>query len=361
MRPVPELTDFCLSAYDYHLPPEQIAQHPPAHRGGSRLMLLRKRGMTPEHRQFDELSHILPPASLLVANNSKVFPARVPLSRPTGGKAELLLLTPLALLRPAEARDGFLEAEAEGLLRPAGKIAVGTTLEGKEIMVRALAKGEYGHSKILLRWRGSLEHILAQTGRIPLPPYIKATPGPGELERYQTTYASAPGSVAAPTAGLHFTKAMREELQCQGHEWAEVTLHVGYGTFSPVRCEDIRQHTMHAEYVNIPEETARAINRAKAAGRPVIAVGTTATRTLEGVAGKFGEVRPYAGMINTFLYPGCEFRVIDGLLTNFHLPGSTLLMLVSALAGREKVLAAYGEAVRSGYRFFSFGDAMLIC
>lgn len=352
-------TDFHLSAYEYDLPSELIAQHPPVERGGSRLMVLRQDGGL-EHRRFVELAQLLPSNSLLVANNSKVFPARVLMTRPSGGKAELLLLTPLALLQEKQAGDGSTEADAEGLVRPSGKLRPGSVLHGQKLTAEILSKGEYGRCRLRLRWRGSLEAILAESGEMPLPPYIKSRPGPEELERYQTGYASASGSVAAPTAGLHFTTTMRDELVRQGHEWTELTLHVGYGTFSPVRCGDIRNHAMHEEYVEIPENTVKAIERAKAAGRPVIAIGTTSTRTLEGAAAAFGRLQPYAGMINAFIYPGYEFRVIDGLLTNFHLPGSTLLMLVSALAGREKVLAAYAEAVKERYRFFSWGDAMLI-
>ena len=207
-----------------------------------------------------------------------------------------------------------------------------------------------------------MAEAFAATGHIPLPPYIKRSDAEEDFSRYQTIYAreEKTGSVAAPTAGLHFTDELRETLRRRGFQWAEVTLYVGYGTFSPVRCEDIRNHQMHREYVELPEETADAIAEAKARHRPVIAVGTTSVRTLEGVAQVCGRAKPFAGWTDIFLYPGRPFRVVDGIITNFHLPESSLLMLVSAFAGRKRILEAYQEAVKEGYRFFSYGDAMLI-
>lgn len=246
--------------------------------------------------------------------------------------------------------------------------------------VVVLEKGDFGRCRARLVWSAgdpekaagaeeaaeALRRHFETLGHLPLPPYIRRPDTPEDAGRYQTVYARADkaGSVAAPTAGLHFTGDMRQRLRERGFEWAEVTLHVGYGTFSPVRCADVRDHVMHAEYAEVPAETALAVNRARAEGRPVLAVGTTAARTLEGAAAaqnaEDGALAPCSGWVNSFIRPGYAFRVIDGLITNFHLPESTLLMLVSALTGRERMLTLYAEAVERGYRFFSYGDAMLI-
>ncbi len=369
--------DHLLSSYRFDLPEERIAQEPAARREDSRLMVLESgRGVRFEGR-FSDLPAALPPGCLLVANNSRVAPvrieARLPLSPDGqgGGKVEALLLTPPPLLEFSRDGDRFA-AEAEVLLRPAKKFPPGARLDlGPELSLTVLERGEFGRCRVTLRRRGELGGILEELGRLPLPPYIHRPEGlrAEDLERYQTTYARADkaGSAAAPTAGLHFTPELRRRLAASGREWAEATLYVGYGTFSPVRCEDIREHGMHAEYVEISAETAKAVNRAKEQGRPVIAVGTTSARLLEGAHtalhgedASFQGLRPFAGWINIFLYPGKPFRVIDGLTTNFHLPGSSLLMLVSALAGRETVLTAYKRAVEADFRFFSYGDAMLI-
>lgn len=360
--------DFLLQKYTFELPPEQIAQFPPDHRGNSRLMVISRRGdAAPEHHMFSELPACLPPGALLVANNSRVLQARLLGTRSTGGKVEFLLLTPLPLVlqQAVPARDGDCDmcAEVEGLVRSGGSIRDGETLRfGAGIHVTILESGPFGRRRVRLSWRGDLAEAFAATGHIPLPPYIKRADDEEDAGRYQTIYSRPDkiGSVAAPTAGLHFTEDVRTRLQEAGFGWAEVTLYVGYGTFSPVRSDDIRRHVMHREYVEISEETAEAVARAKAEKRPVVAVGTTSTRTLEGVARLCGRVQPFSGWTDIFLYPGQSFRVIDGLLTNFHLPESSLLMLVSAFAGREYVLSAYQEAVREGYRFFSYGDAMLI-
>ena len=361
--------DHLLRNYTFELPQEQIAQFPPERRGDSRLMVMSRGGDAPlEHRMFSDLPSCLPPGALLVANNSRVLQARLLGARHTGGKVEFLLLTPLPLVlrQAAPARNGDedeLCAEVEGLVRSGGSIRDGETLRfGAGISVTVLESGPFGRRRARLFWKGDLAEAFAATGHIPLPPYIKRADGEEDAGRYQTVYSRADktGSVAAPTAGLHFTEDVRERLREAGFGWAEVTLYVGYGTFSPVRSEDIRRHVMHREYVEISEETAEAVARAKAEKRPVVAVGTTSTRTLEGVAQLCGRVQPFAGWTDIFIYPGRPFRVIDGLLTNFHLPESSLLMLVSAFAGRERVLDAYREAVREGYRFFSYGDAMLI-
>ena len=365
----PEPEDFFLQSYDFPLPEAQIAQFPPEVRGTSRLMVLDRAGGAPRHSHFGELARWLPEGALIVANNSRVLPARLGGRREaTGGAVEFLLLTPLPLLlaQPEAAEGtagGARSAVAEGLVRSGGKLREGErlALDG-DIHLTLLERGPFGRHRVRLEWRGDLAAAFTRAGKMPLPPYIRRPASGGDAERYQTVYArpDKTGSAAAPTAGLHFTPELRDGLAARGFDWREVTLYVGYGTFSPVRCEDIRQHGMHAEYVEIPEETSRAVREALAGGRPVVAVGTTSARALEGVAAHFGEVRPFAGWTDIFLYPGKPFRVVDALVTNFHLPGSSLLMLVSALAGRKRMLAAYAEAVRRGYRFFSYGDAMLI-
>ena len=363
MRSVPVTeADHLLSSYAYHLPLESIAQHP-GQRGSSRLLVFDRETGGRTHTQFTSLPEFLPQGALLIANNSRVLPARLLGTRPSGGKMEFLLLTPVPLLEVVSEGEGFC-AEAECLIKPAKHAPVGATLLfGDSLRVEICSKGDFGKHRVRLHWMGSLRELLESKGRLPLPPYIHREDTKTDRGDYQTVYAreDKAGSVAAPTAGLHFTPHMREQLAASGFDWAEVTLHVGYGTFSPVRCEDIREHVMHPEFVEVSPETAEAINRAKAEGRPVIAVGTTSARTLEGVAALFqGEVKEYAGWINCFIWPGYRFQVVDSLITNFHLPESTLLMLVSALTGREAMLETYTEAVARGYRFFSYGDAMFI-
>ncbi len=361
-------TDFTLSSYRFELPESQIAQYPPEERGASRLLVMDRTGTHPlEHSSFSQLTDFLPPKALLVVNNSRVLQARLQGVRATGGKVEFLLLTPLPLLgttaRPVQEREGWFMAEAEGLLRAGGRIAEGEKISfGDRIAICVLRNGAFGRRQVQLFWRGDAAEAFAAIGHVPLPPYIRRTDETGDLKRYQTIFAREEknGSVAAPTAGLHFTPQMRESLVAQGFQFAEVTLYVGYGTFSPVREQDIRKHQMHSEYVEISDVTASSILQARAEGRPVIAVGTTALRTLEGVAWACGEIRAFSGWTDIFLYPGASFSVVDGLITNFHLPESSLLMLVSAFAGRERILAAYQEAVHCGYRFFSYGDAMFI-
>ncbi|MDE7371577.1 MAG: tRNA preQ1(34) S-adenosylmethionine ribosyltransferase-isomerase QueA [Desulfovibrio sp.] len=365
----PEPADFLLESYRFPLPEAQIAQFPPEVRGASRLMVLGRGSGAPQHAMFGELASRLPEGALLVANNSRVLPARLAgLREATGGRVEFLLLTPLPLLlaQPGageDAADSPRCAVAESLVRSGGRLREGErlTLAGG-ITATLQEKGPFGRHQVRLEWQGDLAGAFIRAGEMPLPPYIRRPAGPEDAERYQTVYSrpDKTGSAAAPTAGLHFTPGLRAELAARGFLWREVTLYVGYGTFSPVRCQDIREHQIHSEYMEIPEDTARAVREARAEGRPVVAVGTTSARALEGCAAQSGEVRPFAGWTDIFLYPGRPFRVIDGLVTNFHLPESSLLMLVSAFAGRKRVLAAYAEAVARGYRFFSYGDAMLI-
>ncbi|MDR2050475.1 MAG: tRNA preQ1(34) S-adenosylmethionine ribosyltransferase-isomerase QueA [Deltaproteobacteria bacterium] len=363
--------DYLLSSYKFHLPPELVAQRPPARRGESRLYLLERAGEEGDRvTRFERLPELLPPGTLLVANNARVIPARITGRRESGGALELLLLTPPPLLEAgARKAGGWKEAEAEALFRPARKVRPGRGyVLGEGLAVTALEKPAHGRARVVLSWQGELPALLRLRGSLPLPPYIRRAPEELDLERYQTVYAAEDkaGALAAPTAGLHFTPALREALLAAGHFWAELTLFVGYGTFSPVRTQDIRLHRLHAEYAELPEESARSVLRARAEGRAVLAVGTTSARVLEGVAetlarrGEKSLLAPHAGWLDTFIYPGRPFRVVDALLTNFHLPESTLLMLVSALAGRERLLRAYARAVREGFRFFSYGDAMLI-
>ncbi len=357
--------DFLLSSYQYDLPEDRIAQEPLADRGASRLMVVNRRGpLDVRHRHFTDLPDELPEGALLVANNSRVLPARLRGLRGTGGRVEFLLLSPLpAVLAGAESDGGLSRARCEGLLRSGGHLQPGEWLDfGEDIRLRLEERHDFGRWDVTLEWRGALAACFEARGSIPLPPYIHRAPGEGDRERYQTVYAreEKTGSVAAPTAGLHFTPAIRERLAARGFEWREVTLYVGYGTFSPVRCDDIRRHHMHGELVDVPEETALAVRRAKAEGRPVVAVGTTSARALEGAWLACGETAPFHGETEIFLYPGRPVHVVDGLITNFHLPGSTLIMLVAALMGRERILDAYRQAVAGGYRFFSYGDAMFI-
>jgi S-adenosylmethionine:tRNA ribosyltransferase-isomerase len=353
--------DFLLSSYRYELPEAQIAQHPPAQRGASRLLVLNRRTGQVRHSNFSQLAAHLPPRALLVANSSRVVAARLSGTRPTGGKVEFLLLTPLPLvLESARHEDGRFLAEVDCLLRGAKKTPVGSSLAFGALRVTVLAAGPWGQHRALLEWQGDLTRHFAREGHIPLPPYIRRRAAPEDRERYQTVYAREEGSVAAPTAGLHFTRELLGELAEHGFNWVELHLHVGYGTFSPVRCKDIRRHRMHREYLVISPESARAVARARADGRPVVAVGTTTARALEGCVAARGKPAAFRGWTDIFLYPGVAFQVMDGLITNFHLPQSSLLMLVAAFAGRTRVLDAYAEAVQRQYSFFSYGEAMLI-
>ncbi|MDR2077213.1 MAG: tRNA preQ1(34) S-adenosylmethionine ribosyltransferase-isomerase QueA [Desulfovibrio sp.] len=356
--------DFRLQSYAFPLPEERIAQEPAAARASSRLMVLRREDGGVSLGNFPDILRHLPEKCLLVANNARVIPARLFGRRPGGGAAEFLLLTPPPLLETEETADGK-RAGAEGLVRPSGKVRPGESLVfGRDFSLLLEERREFGRWRVTIRWRGNLPPLLDRYGLLPLPPYIKRPAGAADAERYQTVYARADkaGALAAPTAGLHFTPDLRRRLRESGRDWAEITLYVGYGTFSPVRCEDIREHALHEEYVEAPRETLQAVAKARAEGRAVVAVGTTSVRALEGIRREGGGLPPegFSGPVRLFLYPGKSFQVVDGLITNFHLPRSSLLMLTAALAGREAVLAAYARAVREGFRFFSYGDAMLI-
>ena len=359
--------DCDLHSYRYDLPQERIAQTPADRRDASRLMVLDRATGDAPGRVFDaafaDLPSLLPPGALLVANNSRVVPARLYGHKATGGKVEFLLLTPPPLIEVQAVGDGRHSARVEGLLRASKAPKTGQAIElGPGLGLTVAERGEFGRCLVDLVWTGSLLDRLRDSGHMPLPPYITRPDTAQDAERYQTVYndASKAGSLAAPTAGLHFTPDMRATLDQAGFGWAEVTLYVGYGTFSPVRERDIRNHRMHAEYIEISQVTADAVNRARADGRPVVAVGTTSVRSLEGCFAANGDVRAWAGWTDIFIRPGCAFRTVDAMLTNFHLPESSLVIMVSALAGRKAILHAYREALKRGFRFFSYGDAMLI-
>ena len=332
----------------FDLPPELIAQTPLERRDASRLLCLGKTDGSIAHRHFYDLPELLRPGDCLVMNDSRVIPARLFGTRPTGGSVEVVLLRDLG------------GGDWECLTRPGRKTQPGTRLSfGDGVLNAQAVQARPDGNKVLhFEYEGIFLEILDKLGQMPLPPYIKA-----ELkdpERYQTVYARDPGSAAAPTAGLHFTTELLEKLSDMGVKQAFVTLHVGLGTFRPVKEENIEDHPMHAEYCVISGETAKIVNEARAAGGRIIAVGTTSCRTLESFAREDGTLEEKSGWTDIFIYPGYRFRAIDALITNFHLPESTLIMLVSALAGRENVLNAYKEAVNERYRFFSFGDAMFI-
>ena len=333
----------------YELPEELIAQDPLSDRSSSRLMVLGREDGSIEHHVFREITNYLDPGDCLVINNTKVLPARL-YGRKEGTQAGIELL----LLRRLQG-DCW-----ETLVKPGKKAKTGTRIQFGEGLLTAevIDIAEEGNRIIQFSYHGIFEEILDQLGEMPLPPYI--THRLQDRQRYQTVYATQEGSAAAPTAGLHFTPQLLEQIQDKGVEIAQVTLHVGLGTFRPVKVDQVSDHHMHSEYYEIKQEQADKINRAKDSGHRVIAVGTTSTRTLESVADADGHVKAAGGWTQIFIYPGYQFRCIDGLITNFHLPESTLIMLVSALAGREHVLEAYKQAVLEKYRFFSFGDAMYI-
>ena len=337
------------SDFDFQLPEELIAQTPLERRDSSRLLALDKHTGATRHMHFYDLPSLLRPGDCLVLNDSRVLPARLLGHRePTGGAVEVLLLI--------DRGDKVWEC----LVRPGRKVKPGTRLSFGDGLLRAQVEDvvEGGNRRIRFEYEGIFLELLEQLGKMPLPPYIKAELS--DPERYQTVYSREVGSAAAPTAGLHFTKELLEQVQAMGVRLAYVTLHVGLGTFRPVKEEDIDQHEMHSEYCMVPAESARIINETKAAGGRVICVGTTSCRTIESWAKEDGTMEEAAGWTNIFIYPGYRFKVLDALITNFHLPQSTLVMLVSALAGREHILNAYREAVEQRYRFFSFGDAMFI-
>ena len=339
-----------LTDYDYDLPEALIAQKPCSQRDASRLMVVDRQKRKIHHTQFSQIGEFLPTRSLLVINETKVIPARlIGRKLPTGGKIELLLTR----------QKG--ENTWEALVKPGRRVTHGTRITfGEGVLTgKVLAKSSLGLYTVRFKYNGDFEEILAQVGRVPLPPYIKREPSRTDKEEYQCVYAKEAGAIAAPTAGLHFTLALLDKLKRDGIHRVTLTLHVGLGTFQPVKVEDIEMHKMHSEYFELSQASASQINTAKGEGRKIVAVGTTSVRTLETVASDCS-VDSYQGYTDIFIYPGYQFKVVDALVTNFHLPKSTLLMLVSAFAGREFIFEAYQEAIAQKYRFYSYGDAMLI-
>ncbi|HCU38738.1 MAG TPA: tRNA preQ1(34) S-adenosylmethionine ribosyltransferase-isomerase QueA [Armatimonadetes bacterium] len=340
------------SLFDYDLPPEAIAQHPPRTRGDSRMLLVPRDGGPYAHLGFAQLPGLLRAGDCLVLNDTRVLPARLLGRRPTGGQAEVFLLK----------RLGVQPDVWEALVRPARRTPAGTRVEfGAALTAKILDTPVMGRTRVELNYAGLLEEVLAEVGITPLPPYIRRESAlPADRERYQTVYARAPGAVAAPTAGLHFTQSVLDELADAGVECVFLTLHVGLGTFSPISAERIEDHTMHTEQYHVAAEVAERVNARRDAGGRVVAVGTTAVRTLESCADESGRIVPGAGETGIYISPGYRFRAIDGMLTNFHLPRSSLIVMVAAFIGRERVLDAYRVAIAHGYRFYSYGDCMLI-
>ena len=339
--------------FDFELPPDRIATAPAEPRDSSRLCVLDRGRPDLQHRIFRDLGEFLRPGDLLVLNDTRVRPWRLCGRRPTGGRVECLILS----------LQGGVE---EAFVKPSKKLAPGDEIEmeGGAIVLSLLEPLGMGRWRIGLRAvDAGLDEALERHGRAPLPPYIERSGDEdpvGDRERYQTVFARVPGAVAAPTAGLHFTPALLAQLAARGVQTATVTLHVGEGTFAPLRSEIVTEHRMHEEEYELPQATADQVAQTRQRGGRVVAVGTTSCRTLETCAAGRGLVRAASGRSDLFLYPGRQFAVVDALVTNFHLPKSTLLMLVAALAGRERILSAYREAIERGYRFYSYGDAMLI-
>lgn len=352
--------------FDFHLPSELIAQQPVPRRDSSRLLVVHRAENCLEHRAFSDLPSLLRPGDVLVLNDSRVIPARLRAVNPlTGGALEIFLLE-------ENQRNDWWVMVRPGKRAPIGFTCTLVSLSGKRssVLARVIDTNEAGHRRVEFSGQDDIRTMLGDFGEVPLPPYIKRKAGLStetDLDRYQTVYAQQSGSVAAPTAGLHFTEELLAELRNRGVEICHVTLHVGLGTFAPVKVNEVQEHVMHHERFHVASSAAETINLAKAENRRVLAVGTTAVRVLESVARlNDGRIAADAGKTNIFIYPPYKFQIVDGLVTNFHLPRSTLLMLVSALAapgdirGREMILAAYEEAIQKQYRFFSYGDAMLI-
>ncbi|HUE76333.1 MAG TPA: tRNA preQ1(34) S-adenosylmethionine ribosyltransferase-isomerase QueA [Longimicrobiales bacterium] len=339
------------SAYDYDLPAALIAQRPAEPRDRSRLMVVPRDGSPFRHLEFRDIVDLVPAGDALVLNETRVFPARIRGRKPTGAPVEVLLLRPVS----GDERDW------EALVRPGGKLKPGRTIDVDDRLRIRVVDSIAGGGR-LVRLEGAEPPMAAieRVGEMPLPPYIERAADEADRERYQTVYARARGSVAAPTAGLHFTPAVLDALRHKGVELVRLVLHVGVGTFRPVDEEDLTRHRMHAEWFEVPGSAAEGLNGVRGRGGALWAVGTTVARTLESVASEDGEIRAGSGWTDIFIRPPHRFRAVDRLVTNFHLPRSTLLMLVSAMAGHEQTMAAYREAVRERYRFYSYGDAMVI-
>jgi S-adenosylmethionine:tRNA ribosyltransferase-isomerase len=340
-----------LDDYDYVLPETLIAQQPTAQRDRSRLMHLDRAGGRIGHHRFDHITGLLGAGDVLVLNNTRVVPGRLLGRKESGGKVEVLILD----YAQGAARKVFTCLfKASKRPRPGSRLIFD---EGIEARVVALQERT---GTLAFDGCADFDQILERIGHMPLPPYIRRGDRPADRQTYQTVYAAQNGAIAAPTAGLHFSQPLLDRLSAGGVRIVFLTLHVGYGTFLPVESADIRRHHMHSEFFTVPPETADSVNTARSQGKRVLAVGTTCVRTLEFCADPAGRLIPQSGMCDLYIYPGYTFKIVDGMITNFHLPKSTLLMLVSAFAGRERIFSAYEEAIREGYRFYSYGDAMLI-
>ncbi len=348
-----------IAAFDYVLPEDLIAQYPAEPRDASRLMVVHRRSGVVEHRTFRDIATYLEPSDTLVLNRTRVMSARLRGVRPeTGGGVEVVLVRQISEATPAR---------WEALLKPGARLARGTRLVLEGGALTATVEDDPGPAIRQVRFAGQVDvvRVIEQVGQTPLPPYIRRPPAPSDRDRYQTVYAEEPGAMAAPTAGLHFTPSLLDRIRAQGTAVAEILLHTGPGTFQPIRTSAVEDHEMGDEYYRVEAREAETIRRRRNEGR-VVAVGTTVVRTLETIAAEAGgttealETRRYEGRTRCFIYPPYDFRLVDALLTNFHLPKSTLLLLVSAFAGRALVLSAYEEAIREKYRFYSYGDAMLI-
>lgn len=356
---------FSIDAYDYQLPESQIAQEPTGRRDGSRLLVVDDRVGTVTDSQFADCLGLFRPEDILIVNDTKVFPARLLGRKESGGQAELLLLhypEPVSADSTIHPSANGCQAEVRGLVKSSKRPKPGSRLLfGADLSAEVLAVLDNGEVRALLSWQGDLDEVLNRYGVMPLPPYIRRQKGEvaEDRERYQTIYARTSGAIAAPTAGLHFSDQLLAEIKALGVQLAAVTLHVGYGTFAPVRAVDIRDHVIHAEYVTVSETTVQAIIRAQKAGGRVWAVGTTSARALE-FAALSGRLQAVSDWCNLYIYPGYSFQLVDNLITNFHLPKSSLLFMVSAFAGYDQVMAAYHQALALGYRFYSYGDAMAL-
>jgi S-adenosylmethionine:tRNA ribosyltransferase-isomerase len=339
-----------IEEFDYHLPTSLIAQYPSPQRGETSLMVLCRETGEIEHRAFQDITEYIKPDDLLVVNNTRVLPARLIGKKESGGRVEMLLIPPW----------NGTNREWKALIKGAAKLKRKARIQFEQGLEGEVDEVKDGKGNVRFSCPGQVADVLRKFGHIPLPPYIKRGDEPLDRERYQTVFAERDGSIAAPTAGLHFTHGTLRLLADKGVRTATITLHVGIGTFTPVKTRDVQDHIMEAEWVEISDETARRIDDTKARAGKVISVGTTTTRALESFADGKGGVKPGSGMTSLFIYPPYRFRVIDGLVTNFHLPKSTLIMLVSAFAGKDFIIKAYQEAIRRKYQFYSYGDAMLI-
>lgn len=349
---------YSLDDYDYDLPDDRVAQAPLENRHSSRLLVLERSSGRLAHHRFEELIEFLREGDVLVVNDTRVVRARLSGRKETGGAVELLVLDPYKDPEEVEKEGTLCLFKSSKPLRPGMRV-----LLPKGLSATVLSSAMNGRVYVRFPHVRSVTAMLGEVGEVPLPPYIERNGGEPSLDdraAYQTVYARNPGAVAAPTAGLHFTEVLLQALETRNVQRVSVTLHVGYGTFSPIRCRDIRQHRMHREYVQVSDEAAAQIGKAGSEGRRIVAVGTTVVRTLEWLWHRFGRPRAFAGFCDHYIYPGYRFGIVDSMITNFHLPRSTLLLLVSAFAGRENTLGAYREAIASDYRFFSYGDAMLI-